>query len=750
MVEKTLNPRSELACLRAQQQLLEELAGGRPITQERWIENLACDSEQNTPDPIPLSNNLVLDPIDAHSSFAYLFDPPAGIPPGFSARIDPAPLHPVVFHTDGRQLALQTLPLREVPAHARSQIYTIILTSGGRDHLYRVILPVNLGMEVPLLPVFVPGASFDLTLSASGGPPQCDVLPPGLILPCGPMAWTWIPDQGGGSIPAGINLYTLPDGNARLSGTVQSGAISSIGRLHLDQGGFSTERQGSLRVPVHLAENGRETLFGPHVLIRGDTFTLRLPDALGGDGHTFDWRVHAGGSPLPPSLNVVRRGAEFWLEGRVDDAAKLGRHSVQLQVDSPLAPAPSLFTSHLDVSHRLRVWTQNSFLRPPDAFPSSFYTEIAPLLLSPLDVPFASSLLSAAAVIEAIYDLRIQNTREDNEERTNLILERAREFDLVALQEVFTTQAPQMVDGALAHGFFPLAGPGARTWRLPPTASIGAAYASLPLESSGLFLLVHRDLHDPQVPLSGLAGQVAEEAVRWAAFDHRSQVFSTCNGFIADGSDCLARKGFTMSKVHVGQHPDEFFFVVNTHLDAGISTADVTARATQLTDIATFVASATDGVHPILFMGDFNITGEIGSPAFAGPELAALIGALGGVDLYRLANPLMVGATVGYTVDSGLNAYAHHWGAHDPQNPTRERIDYLRVVPGTGFALTLDSIAVMGDALDAREQPRTEKCFDPELLSNGWVEANETLRCYFSDHFGIEAVLRLTQVPPSP
>jgi hypothetical protein len=745
--EATLNPRSELACLRAQQRLLEQLASGREVPQELWLENLACDSEQNTPDPITLRDNLVLDAIDAPASFVYLFDRPQGVAIGFSARIDPAPPQPVVFNSDGRQLVLQTLPLREVPADARTQVYQITLTSGGRDHVYDVVLPVNLGMAVPVLPVLVPGTSVEVMLRASGGGADCGALPPGVQLPCGPMTWQWLPDQGG-PLPAGMNLYPEPDGNARLSGTPQIGAVSSRGRLRLAQGGQLVERPRSLLVPVHLTAGGRAALLGPHALLRGEPFSLRLPQAMGGDGQTYTWSVVPAGPPMPASLALVRRGTEDWLEGVVEEATPLGRHSVQLRVESPLTAAASLFQTQLDLGQLLRVWTQNSFLRPPDVFPASFYTEVGAYLLSPLHAPFASSVLTFAAGIEAYWDITVQNTDDDNAERTDLILERAAEFDIVALQEAFSQQAEQVVDGATAAGFFPLPGPGPSEWRLPTDLSTGAVQASIPMQSSGLFLLVRRNLYRPPIAISGPAGELAREAMRLAALNHRSQLFTGCNGFTSDGSDCLAEKGFTLSTVHVGTGPDEFLFVVNTHLDAGGSMFDVAARAAQLTEIATFIAANTDGVHPILFMGDFNIVGEVGSPAFAGPELGTMIAALGGLDLFRLAHPLMTGAPVGYTIDSGLNAYAHEWGDHDPQNPTRERLDYLRVVQGSGFTLTLVSIAVMGDALDPREEPRTQNCYDPDLLDNGWVEANESLRCYFSDHFGVEAVLRLDRVPP--
>ena len=180
------------------------------------------------------------------------------------------------------------------------------------------------------------------------------------------MIWQWIPDQGG-PLPPGINLYPQPDGNARLSGTPQMGAISSRGRLHLEQAGQVVERPRSLLVPVHLASGGREQI-GPHALLRGETFSLRLPEAMGGDGQTYTWSVAPAGPPLPPSVQLVRRGTAVWLEGMVEEATPLGRHSVQLRVELPLTPAPRLFQSQLDVGQLLRVWTQKGFLvprRPP-------------------------------------------------------------------------------------------------------------------------------------------------------------------------------------------------------------------------------------------------------------------------------------------------------------------------------------------------------------------------------------------------
>ena len=159
--------------------------------------------------------------------------------------------------------------------------------------------------------------------------------------------------------------------------------------------------------------------------------------------------------------------------------------------------------------------------------------------------PFAEPLLTASAAgIEAYWDATVQNTSDDNEERTELILERAGEFDIVALQEAFSQQADQLIDGALAGGFFALPGSGPREWRLPIEVSIGAQLASIPLQSSGLFLLVRRDLYTPPIAISGPAGQLAQEVMRLAARNHRSQLFAAdCNGFTSDGSELYGAKG---------------------------------------------------------------------------------------------------------------------------------------------------------------------------------------------------------------
>ena len=138
---------------------------------------------------------------------------------------------------------------------------------------------------------------------------------------------------------------------------------------------------------------------------------------------------------------------------------------------------------------------------------------------------------------------------------TELILERAGEFDIVALQEAFSQQADQLIDGALAGGFFALPGSGPREWRLPIEVSIGAQLASIPLQSSGLFLLVRRDLYTPPIAISGPAGQLAQEVMRLAAeTTGRSSSPPIATASPATARNCMAQKGFTLS-TELSEHP---------------------------------------------------------------------------------------------------------------------------------------------------------------------------------------------------
>lgn len=559
------------------------------------------------------------------------------------------------------------------------------------------------------------------------------------------MSWQWIGD-GGLALPVGLQLSTLPNGNGLVAGQISHGAISSRGRFRLSQGSASVERPYILGVPVHFAPGGREAALGPHEVVRGDAFSLRLPDSFGGDGHQYQWRRGSGAS-LPPGLQLLSRDDATWIEGVIAEDMLLGEERIALEVTSPSAPAPTRLFTHLNVAHRLRIWTQNTIQRPEDAFANNFYAEVSAQLLNPVNAPAAGVLLSAAGIVEAIYDRRVQNTDEDNSERLQLIRDRVASFDVVALQEVFDDDRfDDLLGFAPGQGYFALAGPEGRGWRLPNGLSEDAALAALPKSRSGLVLLVKDDLHIPATPVGGPVGQALQLALKLQRLNHQTAPFTTCHGVLSNASDCLANKGFTLTTMRIGPDPDEFLFVVNTHLDAAGDTGDMTARTAQLMQMGAFLSTAADTAHPTIFLGDLNIIGETGgTPTAEHTRLLAGIAPSG--DLYRTR--WTTTAKIGFTVNSQHNAYAHNWGNDDDLNPTLERLDYMLVRQGSRFRLAMDSIEVMGDALDNRwPEPRTAKCYDPELLSDGWVESNQSLKCYLSDHYGLEAVLRLVRVSP--
>lgn len=79
--------------------------------------------------------------------------------------------------------------------------------------------------------------------------------------------------------------------------------------------------------------------------------------------------------------------------------------------------------------------------------------------------------------------------------------------------------------------------------------------------------------------------------------------FSTCEGIVDGASDCLASKGFQVTRLAVG---DASVDVYNTHLEAGGSAADKASREAQVQDLMAFMARESSG-HAIIFTGDFNL-----------------------------------------------------------------------------------------------------------------------------------------------
>ena len=84
---------------------------------------------------------------------------------------------------------------------------------------------------------------------------------------------------------------------------------------------------------------------------------------------------------------------------------------------------------------------------------------------------------------------------------------------------------------------------------------------------------------------------------------YNEYLFDVCNGWLSNGNDCFASKGFIYSKLEVSGSAFNLFL---THLDAGYSKNDIKARKQQIQNLEEEI-NKIDINEPIVICGDFNI-----------------------------------------------------------------------------------------------------------------------------------------------
>lgn len=678
-----------------------------------------------------LNNPLLLGHVDTGSAVRFVLIPPVQPDSDASAWISSGHLPGnLKFDSYQGRLAIYT-PINfgriaTLSSPARTETFVISVISSGQTYNFQVTLPVNLRIHTFYSRVFHYGQSVNITFGASGGPVSCASVP--LVfraqVACGPMVWSYTPTQGG-PLPDGLTLSGLPNGSGHLAGTVQVGAYSSRGKLHLTQGTDNVQASIELLVPVYLSDADIATIGEVHEIERGQNVSFQLPQPLGGDGSTYTWRVEYG-SPdrLPAGLGQqpVQHDGSWWVEGTVASDAPIGTSNVHLRVFSTMGPGITGILMPFNLSFPFNVLTQNSKLIDADLVPDAFLAALGGAAVHPVAAPVAAPLFTSAVAAELCYDSQVPNTTEDNTERTDGIIDLADRYDIVALQEVFTEDNLNQLRGGLSNYQF-LPGPSDTPGEIdidlfPPSVDI-----TLPKGGSGLHTLVRKDL-SPQGATQPLQ-----------AFEHQAVTFSACAGGLeavcSDKSpNCLANKGFTFDKVQLGALSNEYVYVVNTHLDADQHAENMTARAAQLSQISSFVSANADPTHPVILLGDFNIVGD------TSPEYGTLLGTLGAADLYRVVYM----SDPGFTSDNQLNAYAYNWENGDDE-VSQQRLDYILVLQGTEYEIEVDTLEMVGD--DANEEIRTTLCHGD--FFDGWLVDNATLRCHVSDHFGLSANLRLVK-----
>jgi hypothetical protein len=438
-----------------------------------------------------------------------------------------------------------------------------------------------------------------------------------------------------------------------------------------------------------------------YTLAPGQLFQCELPvapDPPGASWGTLD--------AFPPLIRLIEQNGRWYVSGRVADDAPLETWRVHLSLAAPgvLLEERRML---LAVGFPFSAWTQNTLLRPWWAFEPG---DVAATCALALIDPNAATLCPVAQAAIDIYPLIIQNRPDDNGLRASMIAQRIARYDIVGLQELFAN-GQQMDDETL--GYFTYPGPDASRV-FPPYPLRG--------QNSGISLFVRQGL-------APVFRQIID------AVSHRRVKYDDCRGSLIIGpvvmpwDDCLADKGFTLDRVHLGTGPDHFLWVVNTHMEAGSDPLDVAVRGRQLAQMKQFLDDNTDTDHPILFLGDFNI-------AEGDAEWTAMLATLGlqpASDLFRVAGPPTLESR--FTVDPDRSAYARHWF----DDATKHRLDYMLVRPGGVYTIGARAMWMTD------EEVGTQRCQD-----EGWLtdpSAPSGLRCYLSDHFGIGAHLSLIKRP---
>ncbi|MBI4304651.1 MAG: endonuclease/exonuclease/phosphatase family protein [Chloroflexi bacterium] len=336
------------------------------------------------------------------------------------------------------------------------------------------------------------------------------------------------------------------------------------------------------------------------------------------------------------------------------------------------------------------------------------------------------------------YDNSVNNTDDDNSERTNGIAGRLRFFDIVALQEVWNDGPKDQLRAAIGDAYYLLPG---------PPASEDLPILDIPTDS-GLLLLVRKCMA-AEGDLAGVTAYSSE-----LRLNHKEESFNETGGiFSADG---WAAKGVTLDRIRLGSDHDHFVQVINTHTLAG---TDTVVRASQLQQIRDFMNLHVDFSHPVILMGDLNIAEQlVGGNAtmpLPGSEYESMFSnllhfpVLG--DLINVFGP--PDPDQRFTDDTFRNAYARNWG---DGVAIRERLDYILVRQHQNDPTTGATISIRYKIVDLL-RPATVLLTDFGFLTQtcvteGWLPdpLAPDLRCYLSDHFGIEAHLTFSETNEVP
>jgi endonuclease/exonuclease/phosphatase family metal-dependent hydrolase len=186
---------------------------------------------------------------------------------------------------------------------------------------------------------------------------------------------------------------------------------------------------------------------------------------------------------------------------------------------------------------------------------------------------------------------------------------------------------------------------------------------------------------------------------RFLTYKHASRVYT--NGWRADG---FAAKGAIHARLRVREHPAAFVDCFLTHLES----VSAKARASQIVELAAFIAEGVSRERPAILMGDLNVAADF-------PVHREFVD----TEYLRLANSLAYGDE--RLVDLWPIFHSERGGTSDAlANEDCRRIDYVFISPPQLSGPTLEPLSIDVNA------------FKDEKVAQGSLSDHAALECCFA------------------